>query len=92
MKKTIEDKIADLEKQVRLCSVISIVAVIVTAIIFGAEFAVAEFCKEADWAESVIKGCIYAVYVMPFVIVIPLFVRVNLKGKLYQAKKQLEEK
>ena len=88
MKKTVEEKIAALERQIRLCSVISIVAVIVTALIFGAEFAVAGLCEDASWAKNAIKACIYALYVMPFLIVIPLFVRVNLKGKLYQAKKQ----
>lgn len=92
MKKSIEEKIASLEKQIRLCSIVSIVAVIVTAVLFVVEFAVAEFCKDASWAQGVIKGCIYIMYVMPFVIMIPLFVRVNLKGKLYQAKKKLEEK
>lgn len=88
MKKSIEERILSLEKQVRLCSVISIIAVIVTVILFGAEYVVAEFWKDAAWAKNVVKVCVYALFVMPFVIVIPLFVRVNLKGKLYQAKKK----
>ena len=92
MKKTVKERITSLENQIRLCNSISIVAVVVTAVLFGAEYVVAEFFKDAAWAQSVIKGCIYVLYVMPFVIVVPLFVRVNLKGKLYQEKKQIEEK
>lgn len=86
-----EDKIISIKKRIRLCSILSICAVAVTLLLVAGEYVAAEFYKDAAWAEGVIKGCVCALYVMPYAIVVPLFVRVNLKGKLYQAKKQINE-
>lgn len=88
MKRSVEQKIKALEQQIHLCSIISIVALVITVLLLAVEFVAAQFGGNADWVRNVIKACIYILYVMPFVVVIPLFFRVNLKGKLYQMKKQ----
>lgn len=88
MKNSIQEKIELLEKQIRLCSVSSIIAIILTALLFLGQFCTARFGQAAEWKGSVLKVLMYIQFVMPFVIILPLFIRVNLKGKLYQLKKE----
>lgn len=88
IKKSILEKIEVTKKQIRICNVISLAGVILTILLCGLEFISVQYFKGQGWVPSIIRLCIHALYVMPFVIVVPLFFRVNLRGKLYRLKKQ----
>lgn len=86
-----KDKIVIMEGQMKTCSKISIAACIITALLLLAEFLAAQLLKGMDAAGVVIKICTYLCYVMPFVIVIPMFVRTNLKVKVHNLRWQEEQ-
>lgn len=88
MKTSIQDKIKLVEGQIRICNIISVTAIVVTLLLVGAEYVTARFFADAQWAHNMIKMCIYTLYIMPFVIVVPMFFKVNLRNKLYQLKKK----
>lgn len=92
MKQSNEDKIKVIEGQLKLCSRVSILACILTVLVLVAEFFAAGQFKGASWAGTVVKLCTYICYVMPFVIVIPLFVRSNLKVRLHNIRWKEEHK
>ena len=85
---SVEDKIKKVEREIKLCTVISRAAAILLVLLFLTEFITAKFFGGAGWAKPVIRFCVYLLYGMPFLVMIPLFFRVNLKGKLYRLKNQ----
>lgn len=91
MKPSIQEKIKTTETLIRICNIVSIVAIIFTLLLFLAEFCIAKFVETADWKVTVLRTCNYILFVMPFAVVVPLFFRVNLKGKLYQLSKEQKE-
>lgn len=88
IKKPIMEKINITKKQIKLCNIISLAGVVLAVVLYGLEVICIQYFKGQGWAQTVVRLCIYALYAMPFVIVVPLFFKVNLKGKLYQLEKQ----
>lgn len=91
MNSSYEDKIIILKKQIKLCTRISIVALIATVLLLLVEFILAGQFKGASWAGTVVKMCTYTCYVMPFIIAIPLFVRSNLNVRLHNLRWRQQE-
>lgn len=85
---SLEDKIKKIEKQMKLCNIISVISVIITIVLIVIEYVAASWFQNTDWYSPVIKTCVYVLYVMPFAILVPVFFKVNLKGKLYGLKKK----
>lgn len=92
MKQSNEDKIEIIKGQMKACSKVSAIAAVITALLLLTEFLAAQFMKGSDYAGTVIKICTYLCYVMPFVIVVPMFVRTNLNVKLHNLRWQEEQK
>lgn len=92
MNRSNEDKIKIIEGQMKLCSRISIAACAVTVLLILTEFLLAGHFKGASWAGTVVNVFTYIFYIMPFVIVIPLFVRTNLNVRRHNLQWQDDQK
>ena len=92
MKQSNEDKIEIIKGQMNTCNKVSVISAVITALLLLAEFLAAQFLKGSDYAGTIIKICTYLCYVMPFAIVVPMFVRTNLNVKLHNLRWQEEQK
>lgn len=92
MKREIEDKIRVIKRWKKICGIISIAALIGIVLLVALEYVSARFFADAPWEQGVVRACIYILYVMPYIVVVPLFCRVNLSGKLYRLQQQLDGK
>lgn len=87
---SLQDKIEKKERQIKLCNIISVVSVILTIVLIAVEYVTASYFQNTGWYSPVIKTCVYLLYVMPFLIVVPIFFKVNIRTKLYGLKKNEE--
>lgn len=77
-----DDRIASLKKKMKICSNISVVAIIFIVICIIAEALVSSVVADKDVARKVLSVLTFICNVLPFVVMLPLFFRVNLRTKL----------
>lgn len=77
-----EERIVGIRKKIKICGYISVAAIFLILICLAAEAMVTSFVSDKNIAKNVIVVLSYICNVLPVVVMIPLFVRVNLKTKL----------
>ena len=75
-------RIEELKKKIKVCNIITVTALILIVVCVVAEYLVAQFMKDKAAAVTIVNNIAYFCYILPFVVMVPLFFRVNLKNKL----------
>lgn len=82
--------IEGLRKKIKLCNIISIIGIILIIVCMISEYAVSKLVADKEAAFTIINNIAYFCYVLPFVVMVPLFFKVNLKNKLTTEMKKKE--
>jgi len=76
------DRINDIMKKMKICTYVTIAAIILIVVCVAAEAVVGTVVGNRDSARKIITVLSYICNALPFVVMLPLFIRVNLKSKL----------